>query len=247
MPPMPHALIRKLESFGPLPDGDKELIRSLTNSFKTVEAHTDIIREGEKPSDVNLILGGFAYRYKALPGGERQIVAYLMPGDFCDLHVFLLGEMDHSIATLSDVQLVKLPRRSVLDLLDRPAISRAMLMATLVDEATLREWLINIGQRSAEQRVAHFLCEWHRRLEAIGLVNEAGCELPLTQAELADTTGLSTVHANRTLRALREQGLLIFRRKRLVIPDVVRLREVCGFRQNYLHLANARLGEKLSG
>ena len=234
-----HALVRKLESYGPLSDGDKALIASLTTAVKTIGAQTDIIREGEKPSDVNLVLGGFAYRYKALPNGDRQIVAYLMPGDFCDLHVFLLGEMDHSIATLTQVQLVKLPRRSVLDLLDRSAISRAMLMATLVDEATLREWLINIGQRPAMQRVAHFLCEWHRRLEAVGLATEEGCELPLTQAELGETMGLSTVHVNRSLQTLRAQNLLVLRRKRLVIPNVARLREVCDFRQNYLHLSDA--------
>lgn len=236
---MPHALVRKLESFGPLSEDDKALIRSLTTSTSVVEPRTDIIQEGERPSDVNLILTGFAYRYKVLASGEQQIVAYLLPGDFCDLHVFLLGEMDHSIAALTKVQLVKLPRRSVLDLLDRPAVSRAMLMASLVDEATLREWLINIGQRSAEQRLAHFLCEWHRRLEVIGLSTDEGCELPITQAELGDTMGLSTVHVNRSLQALRDQELLAFKRKRLLIPDVPRLRAYCGFRQNYLHLSNA--------
>ena len=236
---MPNALIRKLESFGPLPDADKDLIASLTISAKTVESCTDIIREGETPNEVNLIVDGFAYRYKSLANGDRQIVAYLLPGDFCDLHVFLLGEMDHSIAALTEAQVVKLSRRSVLSLLDRPTISRAMLMATLVNEATLREWLINVGQRPAAQRLAHFMCEWHRRLKTIGLATEAGCELPITQSELADTTGLSTVHVNRSLQVLRDRGLIIFRRKRLVVPDLERLYESCGFRPNYLHLSRA--------
>ena len=185
---------------------------------------------------MNLILDGFAYRYKALANGDRQIVAYLLPGDFCDLHVFLLGEMDHSIAALTEVQLVKLSRPSVLRLLDRPAVSRAMLMASLVDEATLREWLVNIGQRSAEHRVAHFLCEWHRRLKAVGLTSEGSCELPLTQTEIGNTMGLSTVHVNRTMQALRDQGLILIGRRRLVIPDMERLCQHCGFRSNYLHL-----------
>ena len=153
--------------------------------------------------------------------------------------MFLLGEMDHSIAALTDAQTVKLSRQSILDLLDRPAISRAMLMATLVDEATLREWLINVGQRSAEHRLAHFLCEWYRRLEVIGMTTDEGCDLPLTQTDLADTVGLSTVHLNRTLQVLREKGLVVVKAKRLAIPDVARLRETCGFRQNYLHLAGA--------
>lgn len=236
---MPNALVRKLELYGPLSDDDKRLIRSQTTMTKTVAPQTDIIREGDKPSDVNLILDGFAYRYKALANGDRQIVAYLLPGDFCDLHVFLLGEMDHSIATLTEAQVVRLPRQAILDLLKQPSISHAMLMATLVDEATLREWLVNVGQRPAAKRLAHFLCEWHRRLEVVGLVDNEVCELPITQAELADTVGLSTVHLNRSLQRLRDEGLIIFKQKRLAIPDVTRLREVCDFRQNYLHLANA--------
>ena len=240
---MTNALIRKLESFGPLPEDDRDLIRSLTTSFKDVAAHTDIICEGKKPSDVNLILGGFAYRYKVLSNGRRQIVGYLMPGDFCDLHVFLLGEMDHNIAALTEVELVKLPRPSVLGLLNRAAISRAMLLATLVDEATLREWLINIGQRSAAQRLAHFLCEWYRRLEAVGLTTDDVCDLPMTQTELADTVGLSTVHLNRSLQILRAKGLIAVRRKRLAITNMAGLRELGGFQQNYLHLAGATSSE----
>ena len=114
-----------------------------------------------------------------------------------------------------------------------------MLMATLVDEATLREWLANLGGRSAEQRVAHFFCEWHRRLRAVGLAGDGGCELPLTQQELGDTMGLSAVHVNRSLQALREKGLLTLRGRRLLIPDMKRLCAACDFRPNYLHLEGA--------
>ena len=228
--------VRKLETFGSLPAADRELIRSVSAQAERFEASTDIIREGEKPGEVNLVTGGFAYRYKLLAGGSRQIVAYLMPGDICDLHVSMLDAMDHSIAALTDTQIVKLPRDRIEALLDRPAISRALLMVIMTYEANGREWLANIGQRSAEKRVAHFLCEWHLRLRSIGLASDDGCEFPITQQQLADTTGLSYVHVNRVLHSLRRRGLIVLKSRRLLLPDLGRLWDISGFRSNYLHM-----------
>ena len=174
---------------------------------------------------------------QVLADGKRQIMAYLVPGDFCDLHVFILKEMDHSIATLSRCSVVKIPRQRILELTERPAIARAFWWAALVDEATLREWLVNIGARPAEQRVAHLLCELLVRLRVVGLADGGRYELPLTQKELGDTTGLSNVHVNRVLRRLRGEGLITFKDKHLVILDVERLKAFSGFTPNYLHLA----------
>lgn len=237
---MPNILARKLESFGPLPEDDRHLIASLTTNSHMVDPDIDVIREGDRPNDVNLILTGFAYRYKLLSNGKRQIVGYLMPGDICDLHVCVLDVMDHSIATLTETKLAKISRESVAALLERPAISRALFMATLVDEAVAREWLTNMGQRSAERRLAHFFCEWHLRLKVVGLANGGECELPITQTELGDTVGLSTVHVNRSVQSLREQGLITLRSQRLVIPDIDRLQRISGFHPNYLHLAQTQ-------
>ena len=228
--------LRKLETFGPLPEADKEMIRSLSMQVERFDAATDIIREGEKPSDVNLVTGGFAYRYKLLAGGNRQIVAYLMPGDICDLHVSFLKAMDHSIAALTDTQIVKLPRDRIEELLDRPAISRALLTVIMTYEANGREWLANIGQRPAEKRVAHFLCEWHFRLRSIGLASDNECEFPLTQQQLGETTGLSSVHVNRVLQSLRRRKLIEMKSRWLLLPDLDRLWDISGFRSNYLHM-----------
>jgi CRP-like cAMP-binding protein len=235
---MTNLLTRKLEAFGPLPDADKRLLDDVIQPAQRVGARMDLIREGDAPSDVNLILEGFACRYKMIPDGTRQIMAYLVPGDFCDLHVFILEAMDHTIATLSSCTVVKIPRAQILELMERPAIARAFWWAALVDEATLREWLVNIGARPAEHRVAHLLCELLLRLEAVGLTNGDTYELPITQAELADTVGLTSVHVNRVLQRLRGDGLITLKGKHLVIRDVARLKAFSGFNPNYLHLSD---------
>ena len=145
-----------------------------------------------------LLLEGWGFRYKQLESGRRQIMAYLIPGDLCDIQIFLFDKMDHSIGLLSAARVVKIPAVEMLDLMDRyPRIERALLWATLVDEATLREWLLNVGQRSALQRISHLFCELCVRLSVVQLVdNNETFELPVTQAELADTTGMTTVHVN---------------------------------------------------
>ena len=233
---MANLLTRKLEAFSPLPEADRRLLDDVVRGHRDVETHQDLIREGERPENVQLILEGFACRYKLLPDGRRHIMAYLVPGDFCDLHVFILKTMDHSIATLSPCRVVPIPRIRILELVERPAIARAIWWATLVDEAVLREWLVNIGARSAEHRVAHLLCELLLRLETVGLTGNGSYELPLTQAEIADTMGLSHVHVNRVLQRLRADGMITLKNGALAVLDIPRLKSFSGFNPNYLHL-----------
>ena len=182
------------------------------------------------------MLEGFTCRYKLLANGKRQIVAYLIPGDFCDLHVFILKAMDHSIGTLSPCRVVDIPRHRILELIEQPGIARAMWYTTLVDEAKLREWLLNVGQRDAVPRIGHLLCELLARLQVVGLVTDNSYELPITQAEIGDTTGLSFVHVNRSLQQLRDRGFIQYKSKQIVIKDLTGLTEFTGFNPNYLHL-----------
>jgi len=241
-----NPLIRKLEAFAPLPEADRRLLEQVTRFSQVVGPKVDLTREGDAPEAVNLILEGFACRYKILPDGTRHIMAYLVPGDFCDLHVFILEAMDHSIGTLSPCRVVRILRPQILELMERPAIARAMWWAALVDEATLREWLVNIGARPAEQRIAHLLCELLLRLETVGLTNGDRYELPITQNEIGDTMSLSLVHVNRVLQRLRRDGLITLAGGSLVILDLRRLKALGTFNPNYLHLSNhdgsARLG-----
>lgn len=233
-------LTQKLESLCPLDDTDRLLLTSSKVEPRIVAAHQDLIREGDVPSDVHLITTGFAIRYKLLRDGSRQILAYLLPGDFCDLHVFILNEMDHCIATLSVCTVVNIPRDTILHLTERPAIARALWWATLVDESTLREALVNMGRRRADERVGHFLCEILVRLEVVGLVSNNSFELPLTQVDLADTMGLSPVHINRVLMDLRGRKLIALSRKSLAVLDVEGLMAFSGFNPKYLHIRSHR-------
>lgn len=193
-------LTRKLQNFAKLSDDDERMIDDAIAAIRHVEAHQDLIKEGERPDSVFLVLDGFACRYKITEDGRRQIVAYLVPGDFCDVHVFILKQMDHSIATLSNCRIAEIAPARILELTETPAVVRALWWATLVDEAILREWLVGIGRRDAAQRIAHLFCELHLRLRAVGLADGNRFELPITQEELGDTTGLTLVHVNRTLR-----------------------------------------------
>ena len=232
-----NPLVRKLEGFAPLSAADKALLERISAPSRTVPSQTDLVSEGEAPQGVLLILEGIACRHKVRATGARQITAYLVPGDLCDLDVALLDTMDHTITTLSLCRVVLIPPKTVAEVMEHhPQIARALRMTTLVDEATLREWLVNVGSRSALERVAHLFCELRVRMQAVGLADGDSFDMPITQADLADTTGLSSVHLNRTLRELRRKGLIELQRRRLTILNLPRLKALAEFKANYLHL-----------
>jgi CRP-like cAMP-binding protein len=234
-------LIRRLLNFIELSMEEQRVLCSAVGPIRFCRAHEDIAREGDPTADVHVILSGFACLYKMLPDGRRQIVGYFLPGDICDSRVFILHRMDHTISTLSPAKIATLSRDGMLSLTERyPRIARALWWATLVEEAMAREWLVNVGQRTALERLAHLFCEIFARLRAVGLTVGASCELPLTQAELADTLALSTVHVNRTLKELRRLGVISVTGKKLTIHDFQRLQLIAMFDANYLHLEGER-------
>jgi len=234
---MADVLYRKLSHFTDLTEQDRRAIDLLTADRFDMPARHTLVQQGERPSDVYLLLEGWGYRYKILPDGGRHILAYLVPGDLCDIHIFILKAMDHTLALLSRATVAVIPKKRMLEVMnDHPRIQRALWWATLVDEAILREWLVNIGQRDAYERVAHLFCELWARLSAVGLAAEDHFTLPLTQEELGDTVGLTAVHVNRTLQRMRAEGLIEFHRKQLTIRDPRRLMDAAGFEPNYLHL-----------
>ncbi|MCJ2037380.1 Crp/Fnr family transcriptional regulator [Methylobacterium sp. J-059] len=244
---MHHALTRKLEGFEDLSDEDRRALDGLTPRIRQVGARVDLIQEGDEPENVHLILDGLACRYKVLPDGKRQIMSLLVPGDFCDLNVFILDQMDHNIGTISRCQVVDIPRRAIEAITgSHPQITRALWWCALVDEAVLREWLVNLGGRAPEQRLAHLLCELLVRLDAVGKVTNDSFAFPFTQVELADAMGLSAVHVHRTLRELRDLGLITIKQRVLTIHDVEQLKAFCRFTPNYLHLKNTRWGARRS-
>ena len=227
----------KLEHGACLTDADRAVLQELASRTRRVAANHDIITDGERPERVHLVMEGFACRYKLLPDGGRQIMAVLVPGDFCDLHVAILGEMDHSIGTSWGCTIVEIPRTTIEALAEHhPRITRALWWATLVDEGILREWLVSMGQRDADKQMAHLFCELLVRLQTVGCASEDGFEFPMSQEDLADTLGVTSVHVNRVLQDLRGKGLITWKSKRVEIPDVARLQAFAGFDPRYLHL-----------
>jgi CRP-like cAMP-binding protein len=234
-------LARKLAHFADLSDEDVRLLDGLASSPTHYHADRDVICQGDRPSNVHLVVGGFACRYKLLEDGRRQIVALLLPGDLCDPHIFLFEEMDHSIATLAPSGIAMIPRDRILEITEeRPKLARALWWSTLLDEAILREWLVNMGQRDAHESMAHLLVELYFRYRVIGETEDDSFFFPLTQTEFGDTLGLSIVHVNRTLQRLRAEGLIEVRSQTVTVLDLEGLKAVAQFDPAYLHWKNRK-------
>lgn len=235
----------KLENYVRLSSDDRARISALAQcNVRQVRARRDIIREGEQPAYVNLVLDGWAVRHKMLEDGRRQIMAFLIPGDLCDLNIFILKEMDHSISALTDVTIAQLPEE-MFEGLDAkyPRIAEALEWDLLVQLAIQREWTINLGQRSAIERIAHLICELFARLKMVGLCVEGTCHIPITQTDLSEATGITPVHVNRVLQELRAERLIEWKGREIHVPDMDVLKRVAMFNDNYLHLSkdSARL------
>jgi len=231
-----NPLVTKLGGFAVLSEQDRLAVVHASRIVRSVGAHQDIISDGDRPDHVHLILAGWAARYKILPDGERQITAFLIPGDFCDLHVTILKQMDHGIGALTAVSVAEISRREMNQLCDdRPGLLRAMWWATLVDEGVLREWIVNIGRRDSYARIAHLMCELLVRMQNVGLADDGGFQLPLTQEHLADALGLTPVHVNRVLQRLKADKLIELGGRTLTILDPGGLRRAAGFDPSYLH------------
>ena len=243
---MNNPLLRKLSNFTKLSDEECAAVRECTQDIHQFAAREDVISQGDRTGGVKLLLEGFACRYKVLEDGRRQIVAYFVPGDLCDLRVFILKRMDHSIGAIVASKVAEIAPDDVLKLTHNyPTLTRALWWSTLVEEAIAREWIVNVGQRNALERMAHLFCELLYRFRAVGLNEGNSCTLPLTQVELAETLGLSSVHVNRTLQELRRQKLITLENSTLTIQDLDALKEVSFFNPDYLHLDYS--GEKPSG
>jgi CRP-like cAMP-binding protein len=232
-----NPLLRKLANFTTLSDTEANAVRECCGDTRVFAAGEDIIAQGDRTGGVKLLLEGFACRYKVLEDGRRQIVAYFVPGDLCDLRVFILKRMDHSIGAVAASRVATIAPDDVLRLTGNfPNLTRALWWSTLVEEAVAREWIVNVGQRSALERMAHLFCELLFRFRAVGLNQGNSCTLPLTQVELAETLGLSSVHVNRTLQELRRRQLIALEGGTLTIPNLDKLMEVSLFNPDYLHL-----------
>jgi CRP-like cAMP-binding protein len=232
-----EALLLKLRARDVVTGEEEEVLRASISEIREHPAGRPIVRMGTTLSASTLLIEGLVCRYKDLADGQRQIMELHVAGDFVDLHGFLLKRIDHNVGALTPVKVASVPHDALRGITEtHPHLGRMLWFSTLLDAAIHREKILSVGRRSAVGRIAHVFCELAVRLGIVGLGSEAGYALPLTQADLADTTGLTSVHVNRMLKKLRDEKLLTFRSGKVTIEDWERLRHLAEFDPTYLHL-----------
>ena len=231
-----EALARRLESIAPIGDEERAALLVLPMQIAEIRADQDIVRAGDQPSRCCLMLEGFASINKITGQGKRQIMAFQIAGDIPDLQSIHLRTMDSNLSAMTPCRVAFIRHDAIRELSRRfPQVMEAFWRATLIDAAIFREWIVNIGQREAAGRIAHVLCETFLRLKAVGLVESHECQFPVTQQRLAEATGMSTVHVNRTLQALRSDRLIELKNSTFKVLDWEALQETGDFDPEYLH------------
>lgn len=236
-------LVRKLRAFGPLPQASTDALGALGDRrTRTVPAGQDLISEGDDPRDIYLITDGWACRYKMLDTGARQIVGLFIPGDLCDLHVYVLDRLDHSIGAITPVTVARISQAEMDALCDaHPRVVRAFWWDSLVQSSIQHEWMLSVGQRTALESLANLLCELFLRLRTIGEADGDRCAVPLTHAQFGDILGLTETHVGRTIKRLNAGGCATLKRRTLVIHDLAGLKTLARFNDLYLHRAGGTL------
>ena len=229
--------ILKLKARDAMSAEEEKVLRDAVTRFENIASDKIVVRAGEELNVSILLLEGLMCRYRDLRNGERQIMELHVPGDFLDLHSFLLKRLDHNVMSLVPCRIAMVPHGNLSAITEsHPHLTRLLWLTTLIDAAIHREWLVSLGRRSAAGRIAHFFCEMHARLDVVGLADPAGFALRITQTDLAECLGLTSVHVNRTLRGLREDGLAIFRDGRVEMLDHEGLKRTAEFDPDYLQI-----------
>lgn len=234
------ALLRRLEKVVELSPQEAEAILSLPLTIRDVRPGQEIVREGDRPTQACLILEGLSYRFRIVGNGSRQIFSYHIPGDIPDLQSLYLERMDHSLSALTRSKVAYIPHRTLYQIIEaHPRIGGYLWRETLIDGSIFREWMSNIGRRSALSRIAHVICELFVRYQSIGMANGMTFPFAVTQSVLGDAQGLSVVHVNRVMKELKAEKLIRQGRGELTILDWDRLVAVGDFERDYLHLPKA--------
>lgn len=235
-----HPLFSKLDRALSLNGNEREALIRLPLKAATIRADQDVVREGDHSMRCLALTKGLLATSKTGTSGKRQIMAFHIPGDMPDLQGLHLETLDSDIRTLSECEVVFIEHAAIHRLCnDSPRIAAALWKMTLVDASIFREWVVNVGQRTGPSRLAHVFCEMMLRMETAKLsAIDGSCGLALTQSQLGEATGLSTVHINRSMQTLRTRGLLSFDGHHLTIHDWDGLAELADFRADYLHLGS---------
>ncbi|HEY8576875.1 MAG TPA: Crp/Fnr family transcriptional regulator [Devosia sp.] len=233
-------LFRRLDIRDTLSADEKQALAEAAGNTVQYSAGSDMSSEGDSPDRSQLLIGGMAARYNRVESGDRQITAFHIAGDFVDLHGFLLARLDHGVSAVTDVTVVEFPHVNLTAVTERfPHLTRLLWLSTLLDGAIHRQWLVAMGRLSALSHMAHLFCEHYLRADTVALA--AGMSFPfnITQEQLADALGLSTVHVNRTIQELRRLGLISWDGRTVTIHDWERLQQVGQFDPTFLDLTRS--------
>ena len=234
------ALVRRLQISSGLSADDIREIQELPITVKDYPAERAVVRDGERATECCLIADGFCMRSKTLSDGKRQILSLHVPGEIPDLMSLFLHVMDHDLSTLTPCTLGFIKHETLQRLHRRaPNVAEIFWRDTLIDAAMFREWIVNVGQRSAPARLAHVMVELRERLKLIGRVQGNHFEMPLTQEQIGEALGITAVHANRVIRQLREDGIVELQRGRVRVLDEAKFQELADFDDRYLHQSPA--------
>ena len=229
-------LVSRLRLHSRLTEVDASALRSIRHRVKRLGQNSQLVREGDRTRECTVLVSGFVHRFRLTEEGRRQIMAVYVPGDPVDFDHLFLPIADDGLQAIRECFIACIRHEDLRDLMARrPAVAEAVTRALLVDASIFREWTVNVGRRDARTRIAHLLCELAARLEAQSFDFE-NVPLPLTQDQIADATGLTAVHVNRTLKALSAERVIQRRGALVMLPDPDALREVAGFDSRYLHL-----------
>lgn len=215
---------------------DKDALLALPWTQRVVARDAYLVREGEPTSVCTLLVSGFAFRQKLVNHGARQIISFHIAGEFLDIQNCLLSVADHNVQVLTRSSVAVVPKGALVELMaSRPGVRKAIWYDNLIDASIFREWIVNLGRRDARARIAHLLCELAERLKSAGLADGKRFDFPVTQEQIADATGLTAVHTNRTLQSLRKEGLISLSSSTLAILDWDSLCDIGDFNERYLH------------
>ncbi len=235
--PAKNPLIRYLLRHDSVSAEEERALDGAIDRTVSFRAGEEIVLEDSRPSESCLMLSGFSARCHVLESGKRQLTALHIPGDFLDLHSLLLKVMDHGVVALTDCQIARVPHDRLRKITEEyPHLTRLLWLSTVIDAAIHRAWIVAMGRRSAVGQMAHLLCEIFLRMQAVDLTDGYSFTFNVTQGEVADMLGRSTVHVNRTLQFLRKKGIVIWRGNTVVIEDWERLQAVADFDPTYLSL-----------
>ncbi len=230
-------LVRRLQLRDRLSAGEIEILRDLADAVTPYGRREYIVHAGVPQTKSRIVVDGWVARSNTFADGRRQILQLHVPGDFFDLHSFLLKTLDHDVITLTACTIAEVDHARLRRLSEsEPHLTRLFWMLTLIDAATYREWLLLTGSADAHRHIAFIICELYVRLESVGQARDNEMDFPLTQEELGEVCGITSIHVNRVLQELRREGLIVTTGRRMRIPDWPRLVAVAQFDPSYLSL-----------